>query len=823
MNKGFTFLAAALLVVGSLSAETVSLEKGETSDDFYYFKTADGAYLSLYGGKADSVVVKAVDEVVMTKAALDSALWQIVDKKIADGVTTCQIRNKATSSLLSFAGAGGLLPLLDFTADGISRWRIDGGILKGFYPNSTDYLSLKVENGALSLMKSTDGTAFTAETPSEGFVLKAAELGNGFQTFRVNFKETYEGNLFSGKDLIASDVADKAGYVTLQVKGDESYPDGTKKFLGLDTLKTEIAGAKDVFGYKFALDSTRRTVKPNAGLQQFRFTIDLKNDSVAMFVGANPDSEEPVLVVVAKVDTKQVLTVSKVVATGAAQGAVPAISLSAGKHATIADGDGVYFLKSASKGENAGRYYVTDRSFMGGDSVPSVGLPRGQWLVQSEGGKYTIVDRESNTPLIQSKEIFEVQGMEDTYLIGKDSVTVERQGVNLNNKFLGSFAPTAEELVSQGYYLSLFTRTSGVPELYMYANDSILKGSAGDMQLFKFYPVDTTVVAGARLLGDEISVISYELGGYFRDGKVALDGTDGLKFSTTAEAVPFRFLYYVNNNQYFAQMAADGRYIGIDIHSSQLQLTDKKVIVNVAPENAPEYATFGSGHKRFVSDGNSLTMNPLNFFAQMKVEGSEITKAAYEKDNFSLWVELDTVVAGKQLYFISSATAAGTRYLSAVDTTVNSMAYKTYAMFVANDTIKTMKNSPALFAFKVNEHGGYILENQSELNRKDGSPYVGIANGFVVLEQFPHVAFELETTSAPTANEEVNVSEVKVLSRDGQVIVTNASGRMITLSNILGQSVGIRRANSEYFSMPATAGIILVTVEGDRTYKVIVK
>lgn len=32
-----------------------------------------------------------------------------------------------------------------------------------------------------------------------------------------------------------------------------------------------------------------------------------------------------------------------------------------------------------------------------------------------------------------------------------------------------------------------------------------------------------------------------------------------------------------------------------------------------------------------------------------------------------------------------------------------------------------------------------------------------------------------------------------------------------------------RRANSEYFSMPATSGIVLVTVEGDATYKVIVK
>ena len=129
-----------------------------------------------------------------------------------------------------------------------------------------------------------------------------------------------------------------------------------------------------------------------------------------------------------------------------------------------------------------------------------------------------------------------------------------------------------------------------------------------------------------------------------------------------------------------------------------------------------------------------------------------------------------------------------------------------------------MKNNPALFAFKTAEEGGYYLENQKELN-ENGKPYVGVVNGFAVMQATPSAAFEVQTASAPTANEEMNVSEIKVISNDGQVIVTNASGKM----NILGQIIGVRRANSEYFSMPATSGIVLVTVEGDATYKVIVK
>lgn len=44
---------------------------------------------------------------------------------------------------------------------------------------------------------------------------------------------------------------------------------GVAKYFGVDTLKSTISGARDVFGYKFALDSTRTNVKPNEACQQF--------------------------------------------------------------------------------------------------------------------------------------------------------------------------------------------------------------------------------------------------------------------------------------------------------------------------------------------------------------------------------------------------------------------------------------------------------------------------------------------------------------------------------------------------------------------------
>ena len=188
--------------------------------------------------------------------------------------------------------------------------------------------------------------------------------------------------------------------------------------------------------------------------------------------------------------------------------------------------------------------------------------------------------------------------------------------------------------------------------------------------------------------------------------------------------------------------------------------SEKAAYVNLEAVDAPEYASFASAHKRLAYNNNALAMNPLNFFAEMKDEGNPITKANYEADNFSLWVEQDTVIAGKQLYFISSGVANGgkaERKYSLITQLPkiqqeHGIDADTYAMFISHDSIKTMKNNPALFAFKTAEEGGYYLENQKELN-ENGKPYVGVVNGFAVMQATPSAAFEVQTASAPTANE----------------------------------------------------------------------
>ena len=832
MNKKFTLLAAALMTVGTFTAASAASDvpsKEWTVGNYYYLKTTDDSYLALDGTKADSVIVKKFVSSDVTKAAIDSALWQISDKQTTLGVTTYKLTNKVTQQVLSFAAKANANTNL---ALGVDRWVLseNGSTIKGFYDGDKT-LELVVTEGKLSLTTG-GGTTFNVKAPESAFPLNAQQLGNGFSVFQLKFGDIYDGNIFAGKELLAKDITGKAGYVTLQAKGDESYANGVAKYFGVDTLKSTISGARDVFGYKFALDSTRTNVKPNEACQQFKFTIDLKNDSLAMFVAGTPFDNDTVRVVYASVEATKVLTVSKVEDGGAVeQGSVPYITLSKGTPTTIPTGTGVYFLKRANKDANEGRYYVTSNTYM--DDKPSVNLAKGQWYIKETDGKYSIVDRSENTTFASlNSEAFAVQGMANTYTFGSstDSVTIEFQPVNLNDHYLGSLYFTENEVNDNVYVLNLISVTTGVSNIYAYTTDSILKGKVGDAKdaaIFKLIPSDTVSAGGAVTLGDELFVISYKLKGLFNSDTITAQ-SDSLKFSKSESALSFKFISDATAEKY-AMLSSTNQYVGMNVNTSCVQLSEKAAYVNLEAVDAPEYASFASAHKRLAYNNNALAMNPLNFFAEMKDEGNPITKANYEADYFSLWVEQDTVIAGKQLYFISSGVANGGKaeaniryYLAAKDTTRAGIDADTYAMFISHDSIKTMKNNPALFAFKTAEEGGYYLENQKELN-ENGKPYVGVVNGFAVMQATPSAAFEVQTASAPTANEEMNVSEIKVISNDGQVIVTNASGKMITLSNILGQTIGVRRANSEYFSMPATSGIVLVTVEGDATYKVIVK
>ena len=83
--------------------------------------------------------------------------------------------------------------------------------------------------------------------------------------------------------------------------------------------------------------------------------------------------------------------------------------------------------------------------------------------------------------------------------------------------------------------------------------------------------------------------------------------------------------------------------------------------------------------------------------------------------------------------------------------------------------------------------------------------------------------FVIADTVSPTANDAISAEAgVQVIGGQGVVTVQGAAGKVITVANILGQTIANQVAASDNVTIAAPAGIVVVAVEGEAT-KVVVK
>lgn len=334
----------------------------------------------------------------------------------------------------------------------------------------------------------------------------------------------------------------------------------------------------------------------------------------------------------------------------------------------------------------------------------------------------------------------------------------------------------------------------------------------------------------------------------FSDKYVAYDSEKkSLKLSTVGTPFVFCFNTSDEGGKYNIQVidaGSDYKYISADMSSSNMILSNTPAYFKFVEMDAPEYGTFETSYMRFTSDAKSLTMNTLTGFAEMKAEGQEILKSTYESDNFSLnLISSDASTPERPLYYITTvmpneetkAEEVQTRYymVSGKDSaaTASKFVYedKYRVHFIPSDSLVTTEddaNNPALWALKIQESGDYLLENQQAANDAASAvkcPYVGIVNNVVVMSA-TGIEFALEKTSAPVANEEIAAPEaVKVIGGHGELQILNAGGKRITVSNILGQTIASRYLASDNEIVASARGIVIVTIDGDKAYKAIVK
>ena len=211
--------------------------------------------------------------------------------------------------------------------------------------------------------------------------------------------------------------------------------------------------------------------------------------------------------------------------------------------------------------------------------------------------------------------------------------------------------------------------------------------------------------------------------------------------------------------------------------------------------NAEGYAT----PKFFISYAGKMMTTAKKF--------KEIVDKAYANDEISK-KEYAELTADENLYYksVERIKFVDAERLSGEDTLV--IADEKY-------TGKDIED----FKFKVteNEDGDYVL--------KANGNYVYVINGNLVYgtDAKEAEAFVIEVTSAPTANEGIATSEVKVIAGEGNVTIAGAAGKKVVISNILGQVVANTVVSSDNATIAAPAGVVVVAVGGEAAVKAIVK
>ena len=715
MNKKFSTLVAGLALVSAVASAQIA----PTGNSRYaMLKTLNNEYLAVYGGKADSVVVKKFSDLTdAPKAAIDSAMWRITSAGVdASGNPLYQFTNKKTGALLSFAAAADAKPNL---AAGVDTWAVDNGEIYAFYATNRS-LTLNVTSGRLSLDHSitsshAPGIAFFSETDNpvlQARTLEADELGDGFTVFSLNFGEAYQENIFEGKELVATQLTDADdGYVMLQEVGNEMVGDKPLYF-GLDTTLYTIAGQENVFGYKFVQDSTYKATTDgikhhtvgNDNFQKFKFVQNLYTDAVSVYVSAAPvydktsktyseyNSGADVQVVYAQVTNSKVLTVSGFTINGIEQGVAPSVTLSKGTPATLPTGDGVYYIKVKSDDEFKYIYATTSGLELRKDA-PKAYDPAGQFYVVLKDGKYQFVERNYNWGLTTAAaQIYKVTGKEAyrvdnvnraasaSLMDGTEFYFEYQENIPAGGKdyhYLATKYLTKEEIANNAYTLNLISGTEGVENLYtVLANgvlniesttaDAATKFKVEEFSAGKVWASSSDVHkkgVGAIALGDTLATATYRLYQQYTDNYVYVDDADkALKLADDENPATFTFKTNpVTGKGYLMQTSSlpVSYTVILDVNTGKLNAVNATAVNNnyfdLIVEPAPDYATLNAPGHMLISSAEDDGKGLSMNPTTLLAEVKLAGQEQYIDSLFGLWIDTACVVdVTRPTYYITT-------------------------------------------------------------------------------------------------------------------------------------------------------------------------
>jgi hypothetical protein len=701
------------------------------------------------------------------------------------------------------------------------------------------------------------GEADDAATDGTDVMLKAKTLTP---------KKSKEGNnkyLYAYIDTICYDAANKTN-------------DGSKLTFKVDTIPTlngtataSTILAADAYTFNFYLDPSSQNdsvavfVKESYQLttpaHPRTYTVTSGNPfplQIAPLAGTSTD--KLVLTTGAATANPSTATLSEDTRISFTGGATPA---------PLFDATKVYSVKNvneAADAENAGKYMVVaptaaDAYGKAYSSKVFAHLPSTQFVF--DGAK--MINRELNT--VSTNALYSVEGKDNVYTNLEDTFEIKvMEDVNLKDSTMGWSYITADSLTNYAFSLDYVSGILEGRSINMKA-DSAVVATTGEGKLFKLVAVDFGKVANAAEVDGVKTLYNQAYKIYTKDKKfvVVKNGTTGKLALTSvtsevgAAAADAFFLKETENKGEYILINGTSKY---NVNSTNevleavgLNLNNNAFAVQV--EKAPEYVLDAKGHYNIENLRGDMLAADAQGFGMFRKEGE--LKAAYEKTDFALYVDTAKIDATQPSYFILSGAKAGEgselegNFLRVMTDSADVEGYK-----AANGLIrlafvpaKREATSDSLLVNYMNEKlvkadsvgykgkGGDVKQFQFKIQYTDVDGEYIVENNAGFLATYNDVLcltdgrddkntaqlIKLTTTSAPTANEGVEVSEVKVIAVNGGVQVIGAQGKKVVVSNILGQTIANTVITSSDAVIAAPAGVVVVAIEGEDAVKAIVK
>ena len=833
--------------------------------------TLDELDLSNNGTKSLQLVKFKGSDIV---GAWDNATVITADKSVS-GIISATATNGAITGVIT-EGKKVTVPVGTKIVLNVSN--ANGGLtVQPFVPDYTMALTATVGNTAGSLAnviapKKLTSFKFTGLEASGTNVLAT----NEFEYVQLTVKG-YQSTGTVGATNTASTTIDVLRAKTKDAQGRALYLRmDTAKFAGGDYYKVKLDTLSKDDG------SGDIIAAPKAVIQSYAFGIayDYAADSVSIYPkftldkAADPASwsDSSTVTVEANTAAGNVLAI-KQFSTAKELTLVPVAEVSKTAKYTFGDitpGGGVatfedgvsYYIQRANKAENIanGKFYANN--FYGAAQYMDSAyyLPATQWTVKEiTTGHYTVKNRETGATLTgvdgTDGSIFYTGEGDAVAVAAADTLLFIKVPAQANDKYLGYLNLKEEDYRNKAYSIS-FTDYNGITT-FVNTADSVLRASDEGVY-FKLSPVPViekgfgadTLVRSAYYISD-------------REGKKFItynDAQTGYKLSETATPVKFLFRN-VGANTYslidsVVSLPASKELI-IDIKSGAVRpVAVGSAVTNnafdILVEAAPEYVLDAKGHYNIENMRGDMLAADAQGFGMFRKEGE--LKAAYEKADFALFVDTAKIDKIEPSYFILSGAKAekGTsklegNFLRVMSDSANVEGYKadnglirlafvpakreatSDSLLVNFESAKvdsvgyaktTSKGKVSQFQFKIqytNTDGEYLVEN--------AAGYLATYNDVLCLTANKAAAQLIKLTSveAPTANEGVEVSEVKVIAGNGAIQIVGAQGKKVVVSNILGQTIANTVISSDNATIAAPAGVVVVAVEGEEAVKAIVK